>query len=344
MKCHSKITGLLLLGFCFVTFQNFTFFPSGYSLVYGNIKYKNKAQLMSEKYAAQMAILQNTYKLMTYNIHKGVGLGSLDRAYSEKEELESLNKIKNLIASENPDILVLQEVDYYQSLRKTRDQVGWLAKNLGYPYVVMYPVNRNQMFCIDEKTKSDICAKIPKYDFNYYPKADSTGNALLSKYPITQSMMMKLPRINLQTETQRVLGVATIQLRNNKAIEIWSTHLEVSTQESRNDQVKEIISLIERKNTVEPMILVGDFNMDPHKTAKKIDLDSFLRLSQVLNFIPYKVDQKNTTITGKSDIDHILYKGSNNVHLQGSNYRVLEDPVGASDHKPVVLNLFLKTN
>jgi endonuclease/exonuclease/phosphatase family metal-dependent hydrolase len=61
-------------------------------------------------------------RLLTYNIHKGVGGG--DRRYN-------LNRILAVIAHENPDLVCLQEVD--RNVRRSRyhDQPALLASQLG---------------------------------------------------------------------------------------------------------------------------------------------------------------------------------------------------------------------
>lgn len=95
-----------------------------------------------------------TLKIMTYNIHEGVGVDNrLD-----------LERIAATIRQWDPDILVLQEADQGIALTASVDEVVWLALNLKMYYV--HAPTTEQMW---------------------------QGDAILSKYPILRWAFTPLP-------------------------------------------------------------------------------------------------------------------------------------------------------
>ena len=77
-----------------------------------------------------------TIKLLTYNIHKGIG--GRDRRYD-------LSRTMAVIDSVKPDLICLQEVDSHVSRSSLHDQPSILANHFGYHslYQMNVPVGRS---------------------------------------------------------------------------------------------------------------------------------------------------------------------------------------------------------
>ncbi|HEV2249293.1 MAG TPA: endonuclease/exonuclease/phosphatase family protein, partial [Candidatus Limnocylindria bacterium] len=87
-----------------------------------------------------------TFRVMTYNVHQGFDVG----------DTPALDRIADTIAHESPDVVVFQEVVRGWLIDEQHDVLGYLAARLGLNYV-------------------------------YGPTiGDLYGNAILSKYPITE--------------------------------------------------------------------------------------------------------------------------------------------------------------
>ena len=97
------------------------------------------------------------FRLMTYNIHKGIG--GIDRRYD-------LERIINVIRHYHPDIAFLQEVD--EGVRRSRHdrQIELLADALEFKHFT--------------------------YQNNVVVKGGHYGNAILSQYPLGEKLDLEL--------------------------------------------------------------------------------------------------------------------------------------------------------
>ncbi|MCM3741262.1 endonuclease/exonuclease/phosphatase family protein [Oceanobacillus luteolus] len=166
-------------------------------------------------------------KVMSYNIHHGVGLD---------EELD-LQRISNVIENTGAEIIGIQEVDRFFGERSNfEDQARKLASLLDYHYV--YGANLDLL---------------PEEE---YGNNRQYGTAILSKYPIIASENIHL--VSFGNE-QRGLLRAKINIKGVH-INFYNTHLGLTTEE-RIVQVEEIAEVTSSFN--EPSVLVGDLNAEP---------------------------------------------------------------------------------
>lgn len=70
-------------------------------------------------------------RVLTYNIHKGIG--GIDRRYRPE-------RIAETIRHHEPDVVFLQEVDRGARRSGSHDQVAWLGEACGLPYRAWFPV------------------------------------------------------------------------------------------------------------------------------------------------------------------------------------------------------------
>lgn len=165
--------------------------------------------------------------LITYNIHKGFGVGAVRFVLPEmREALEVLN----------PDFVFLQEVQGKHSKREKRieswpdlPQFEYIAENIWPHYIY---------------------AKNAVYESGHH------GNAILSKYPFERFESINLSNINRASR-----GILHTQLKvHDTHIHLLCVHLGLFKAE-RAGQAK---ALMERIATVvpehEPMLIAGDFN------------------------------------------------------------------------------------
>ncbi|NLK07494.1 MAG: hypothetical protein GX316_02200 [Firmicutes bacterium] len=165
-------------------------------------------------------------QVMTYNIHHGKGLsGELD-----------LEKIAAVIKASKADIVGLQEVDRNFGERSNfQDQPELLAHYLGMHYVYGESLKVRHLR--------------PGRGVGYY------GNLLLSRYPILESEVLRLPN-RLGNEPRTALR-AVVDIPNIGPTAVWVTHLGLSAVE-REAQAKRLLEAIEKESL--PSLLMGDFN------------------------------------------------------------------------------------
>ncbi|MCU0710099.1 MAG: endonuclease/exonuclease/phosphatase family protein, partial [Pirellula sp.] len=136
---------------------------------------------------------QGTLRVLSYNIHHGVGT---DGKYD-------LGRIAKILRAWDPDLVALQEVDQETSRSLAMDQAAMLAEWTGLQY---------QFF------------KAIDFDSGYY------GQVILSRLPMSQAETILLP--NEGSKEQRIAGevVATF---GGRSIRFLTTHFDHTDQNLR---------------------------------------------------------------------------------------------------------------
>ncbi len=223
-------------------------------------------------------------RVMTYNIHRGI---------NKDNELD-LDGIAEVIKSSGAEMVALQEVERFSLRTRFEDQIGYISDKLSMYYAFGKSMNiLNGQY----------------------------GNAILSKYPIEEYEVSKLP----SNGEQRTLLRAGINM-NGHRISMYSTHLGLE-QGERDLQVEEILKITgDDKN----FIIAGDFNTKADKLYQVT--------RRYKDSAGYNDENKATFEAGglSERIDYIFT--SKEFEVQG--YDVLKSD--ASDHYPVISTLKLK--
>lgn len=212
--------------------------------------------------------------------------------------------IARVINQEKPDLVALQEVDIHtERSGKQLDQARELARLTGMQSFFM---------------------KALDYQGGEY------GVAVLSRFPIVDSVGYLLPRNSeLGGEDRSVAAITVLVPRRGKVV-FASTHLDLK-EGNRLAQAEAIVDHF--KNTALPMILAGDFNAQPGSTT--IDyLDQHFTRTCMQNCLP-TIPVENPTRT----IDFVMFTPGRNINAVST--RVISEKY-ASDHLPVVAELTVK--
>ena len=213
-------------------------------------------------------------------------------------ELSSMENIGKYIASEDPDLVALQECDWDTYRERAPQQNGVKFVNV--------LAHETGMF--------GLYGKNINYKGGYY------GIGLLSKYPIIRSERVLLPNDG-HTE-QRGMLVADIEMPDHTILTFVCTHLEVKSSEMRVEQVKFINKYLRKiKNQV---ILCGDMNSEPDSKEMTLLRNKWVDLTNAEK--TYHVDHPTIKI------DYIYSKPKKNIELLETE--VVTD-VKLSDHFPV---------
>lgn len=237
-----------------------------------------------------------TFRIMTYNIHHGEGL----------DEIVDLNRIAEVIKKENPDILLLQEVDVNLSRSGNIDIPQLLSKNTELKHVV--------------------------FGKNLDIEKGGYGNATLSRFPITSSKNYQFEQIGPE---QR--GVMATEITfNGQNLLVMNSHFDHSRDDSeRILYAGKIITDILPEYKPDAVLFGGDFNDIPtsqmYRQLRKEFDDAWSIFSQGEGFtIPANQPTKR--------IDYILFSGS----IQPDSIWVPKTE--ASDHLPVVADFIWVDN
>lgn len=217
-------------------------------------------------------------RFISYNIHSG-------RDLFWRKRLREMAKTLQLLQA---DIIGLQEVHQNS---KFGFQASYLAEELQYELA--------------------FSQSIPFADGHY-------GNALLSRFPITDVQTVALP----SRKEKRTLLQSSLSYRE-QAIQIWVTHCSLN-QAARRNQMQLIAALAEQHKE-SPLVLMGDFNMANASFAPDLH-DCALVCGG---------GQLSTIITFQRRIDYIFASPHWKIH----QYETI--PVKWSDHLPILTALEL---
>jgi endonuclease/exonuclease/phosphatase family metal-dependent hydrolase len=198
--------------------------------------------------------------MMTYNIHRGRGV----------DWKCDLGRIADVIASYDPDVVTLQEVDVGRKRSHRINQPEELANRLGM--------------------EMRFAPNIEYADGEHY------GLATLTKLPIREERHIRLPT-RYRSEPRSSL-ITVLGWGEGHVVEVINTHLSILFKE-RPGQVAAIAA--EMAN--EALVIAGDFNMTPWSPAyRSLRHGSFLHSATRFartwpSWAPFM------------PLDHILYRG-----------------------------------
>lgn len=225
-------------------------------------------------------------KMLNYNIRHGQSMdGKINLA-----------RIVEVLASMDADLISLQEVDVQRPRSFGIDQAAEIARQLDMDFVFGAAIN---------------------YKIGAY------GNAILSRYPVLQSVNHQLPA----PRPERSMLELKIEVRG-KILRLFNTHMELD-RKLRLRQIQEyIIPLILSANTA--TLFCGDLNEGPAE-AGILYLSNYLQDS-------FRVNSGSLTKTFPSDnpitrMDYIFY----NQACAAVDYQII--PSLASDHLPIIASI-----
>ncbi|HEX6151443.1 endonuclease/exonuclease/phosphatase family protein, partial [Nocardioides sp.] len=166
--------------------------------------------------------------VLSLNVHSGrTKAGTLD-----------LGRIAAELRAWDADLVLLQEVD--QGRRRTHgvDQPRRLARRLGYSHV--YGPTRRF-------------------------RPGSTGNAILSRWPVVDVGLRHLPRGS--GAYRRGLVRATVDVHGQQ-VDVFSTHFDHASRHARRAQARVVAASVRRSSW--PVVLGGDLNAEPGMPAVRV--------------------------------------------------------------------------
>ncbi len=170
-------------------------------------------------------------RLLSYNIHKGIG--GRDRRYD-------IARIIEVIESENPDLICLQEVDRNVRRSSFHDQPGDLASAFRF--------------------------QANLYQLNVKLKAGGYGNLVLSRWPFRDKH-----QISLRLGRRKPRGAQMILVDTPEGpLHLVNWHLGLAERE-RQWQVRHVLEHdLFRRSSNHPTIIAGDFNDWRNQLARAV--------------------------------------------------------------------------
>ena len=267
----------------------------------------------------------DSFKVMCWNIAHGRGTAKSNWSESGAPKAERIMRIAEFIEKVDPDIVVLNEVDFSATWSGGFDQATAIAQRAGYKYVV-------------RQTNLDFGFVYGRWQF---------GNAVLSKLPILEHAAIDLPAHKTWEDwvvgRKRGMHVQVQLFPDQDPVHLLGLHLESRSEETRVESVRFLNSYLAKLEG--PVLLAGDLNTTPPEAPRsgktKSGENAFQILVQESDLKHFRVTKESPTerLTFPawepvSAIDWILFRGL----LQYRNHQVLQTKL--SDHLPIVVDVY----
>ncbi|MDE3113669.1 MAG: endonuclease/exonuclease/phosphatase family protein [Chloroflexota bacterium] len=174
---------------------------------------------------------RSTFRLMTYNLHQGFDVG----------DLPSVQRLGDVIAAEDPDVVVLEEVVRGWMIDDQHDVLTVLSERLGMPYVFGPQIG------------------------------DLYGDAILSRLPMTDVKVIHFarePQLKHQPRGAILLTVGGVRL--------IGTHLD-EFDPATDVRQRQVGSILAAWGGARPAIVAGDLNARPGAAELQLLADAGFR-------------------------------------------------------------------
>lgn len=240
-----------------------------------------------------------TLRVATYNVHGCVGM---DRQRSEQ-------RIAEVIASAEVDVIALQELDVNRARSTGVDQAAVIAEQLGWRHFFEAAMQFGE---------------------------GQYGNAILSRYPLRQERRIELPGEGSWYCRERRVALAAELEMDFGAVRIVNAHFGLGRAE-RLLQARSLMSeeWLMATAPTKPSILLGDFNSRPSSETIAL-LQQHLRSVRAVLPAAGKCRTYPTRLPAVA-VDHVFV----NALLQPKMLQVHRTPLArvASDHYPLIAEL-----
>lgn len=293
--------------------------------------------------------------VLSWNIGYGQGLGSEgSKGYKKrtKEEFsKALDEMGMIISSKNPDLVLIQEIDFYSKRSHYQDQFELLKEKINLPYAA--------------KVISWDAKYIP---FPYWPISKHFGRVLsggvvFSRFPISKNEIVLWEKPDSNPWWYNLYYLfrysQSVQVKINQRY-YWAinNHLEAFKKTNREEQGKGLQQLGNTLSEQGELLLIGgDLNTVPTVATKKSKfsgypkdnyeadetLESILKINSMKDSVPPTIYSCNESkyVTFPCDIpdrklDYLIYNEKHEL----KEFEVIEAGC-LSDHLPIMIKLAL---
>ena len=213
-----------------------------------------------------------------------------------------LSRAAQIIKDASPDLCGIQEIDQFCTRSGSVGQTEYLGE-----YTSM----------------TGTFGKFMDYQNGEY------GLATLSSKPLRSTTVLQLPDGKYEP---RSAIVHETEIAEDCTILFANVHFDWISEDDRLAQAKTLVNYLSTSQL--PAVITGDFNSTPDSPTMQYFY------SKGFEYVDKGNDHLSFQGKTKSDIDHLIFRNSENVTFKAKAVRLLNEPL-ASDHRPLVVDLIL---
>ncbi len=273
------------------------------------------------------SVESESFSICCFNIAHGRGPTDDNWEESANQKPIRVADIAKFLKRLNADIVVLNEVDFQSTWSSNQNQATEIAKSAGY------------RFCVQQR---NLDFRVAHYNWRF-------GNAILSKYPVSNIEVIAYPPErsweNWLVGCKRGV-VCEVEIQKSFSIRVAGVHLEHRSESVRLPSATMITDLA---GNGPPLIAAGDFNSTPtgfphsqETESGENTMDSLFKSGLFINSpaeLPDASDFTFSTYDPKSVIDWILIpRGiANPIEFSFTDYQSIATDL--SDHRAVLATI-----
>ncbi len=291
-------------------------------------------------YPASAPTNKDEFTIITYNIGYLSGLTNNQAVDREKKLFDdNLKTVIDALKPLNADFIGFQEIDLASKRSFKVNQVLELAEQLSF----------NQGAIAINWDKNYV--PFPYFPFTAHFGRILSGQAVLSRYPITENKRIVLDKVASKPffynalYLDRVAQVSEIKV-NNRSVIIINVHLEAFDAPTRRKQTEYLQKLLSEYVDKYPVLLIGDFNstVPPIPENPQPTVEILLKTASIKSALPPSALNNPQIATFPSDkpiykLDYVFYTPKN---IEVTEWRIVDEVKQASDHLPVMVKFRFK--
>ena len=301
-----------------------------------NFKLDEYSKILNNNYPLEITS-DSIFSIITYNI--GYLSGMTNNLPIKKEQVFFDENLKTVLAQFkrlDPDFIAFQEIDFASKRSYDINQQNEIAK-LGYNFV-------GQTINWDKKY-----LPFPEFPIRMQYGRILSGQSILSKYEIDHQARIELKRNDKNPfyydafYLDRLAQIVKVNMakpnEESKTLIIINVHTEAFDQDTRIEQIKNIVQIYQTYNKKYPTILLGDFNSDINYENSGIKILLSLPKTGCAAFDVNDVKKTYDSEKPTERLDYIFYNTDFIEYVHGE---VLLEFNQASDHLPLLMKFKLK--
>jgi len=286
-------------------------------------------------------------RVISLDLDYGAGSGGSDpefgdaRHWGAEQSTAALDRLAALVLEQKGDVLLLQRVDFGSEFAGGTDQAGYLARKLGWGYVVRSRTWKHSYLPYPYPLSGSLLGRT------------DLGHAVVSRVPIIDAARFSLPTEQLENwwmstfaPSYNVLGA--VLLARGKQVLLFDAALTCGQLRAREAQARDVARILNQESTGNAVVALS-LCAPPRnlKLAGKVAADNSLDLVRYRRNLQTPFSERDALAAPETWGTHRLADGTLVLHdylmpeksLKLRSFQVLKPEPPLSSHRPLLLEV-----